>query len=510
MKNSKLKNVCYNFLSSSLSQIILIFLRFFSRTIFIKYLGESYLGINGLFSNILSILSLAELGIGSAIVYSMYEPLAKNDYIKVYSLMNYYKKLYICISLIIFILGCLIMPFLPLILNLSYNIDNIYIYYLLYLASTSLSYLFVYKTTILYADQKDYVLKLYGLIAEIILVFIQCFILIKFHNYLFYLIVQTIFPLITNFLLSKKAEQLYFKDKPKLVCLNDKEKKDIWSNVKSIFSYKVGGIILNNTDQILISTLISTEMVGFYSNYLILINSLSSFTSVFFHSVKASIGHLVTEQNKEKEYNVFSMLDLLAFWIYGFCSICFVLLANDFIDIWIGKKYILSVDIVLVVAISYYITGILYPIFCYRETIGLFKDTKNILFYSSVINLILSIVLGNKYGLVGILFATILARVCTNLWYEPYKLFTNFFHKKFTLYIVIQLKNVLIIIFTYIIVNLFIRYIIIDNVLIEFIVKAIVCFVLINLLFLILLIKDFRFTLLKNYLIEVYRKKVKN
>lgn len=499
----------FNFVFNILSQIITIILKFVSRTIFIYFLGEGYLGISSLFTNILSVLSLAELGINSAMVYSMYEPLAKRDNKKLRALTNYYKVLYQKIAFAIFFIGIILIPFLPFIINLTVKIDNIYIYYILYLINTCISYLFVYKTSILITDQKEYKTKYIKIVMDVLLVIFQCVALFMFKNFLLYLIIQIFFTFLTNYLTAKLTEKHYPFLNENTESLSNTEKQDIWSNIKAMFSYKVGGVIMNNTDQLYISALISTEMVGIYSNYLMIVNSISVLTSAFFVAVKSSIGNLAVENNREKEYELFKCLDIVAFYVYGFVGICFIFLFNRFIFLWIGEMYILEIPVVIVISISFYISGILYPIWCFRETVGLFKETKNILLYSSIINLVLSYFFGNLFGLTGILFATIIARLLTNLWFEPYKLFKIYFKKSVFDYYKNNILNLLFIFLNCLILKCFISLIAFDSSFISLIYIFLMIFIFFNVsVFIYLkLIGDYK--LISKYINNIVKKRSK-
>lgn len=508
MNNSRTKNTIFNLIANIGGQIVSILLRFISRTVFIYVLGKEYLGINGLFSNILEILSLAELGVGTAIIYSMYEPLAKKDYEKLAALTNYYKVLYRKIAGIVFGVGILLIPFLEDIVNLNQDVPHLYLFYILSLLNTTCSYFCVYKTSILTADQKEYKLKVYRTIFQFVQVIAQIVVLILFKSYLIYMVTQIICLLYSNIWTAKKASKLYPNvNNNQMVKLDQEEKKDIWMNIKAMFSYKIGGVLMNNTDQILISTLINTETVGVYSNYLMITQSLTSIMGMAFTSVKASIGNLATEKNSEKEYEIFKVLELLAFWIFGGGTIGLVVLFNDFISLWVGKSYLLDEKTVLMIGLSFYIMGVIYPISCYRETVGLFKQTKNILFYSSIINLVLSVVLGKVVGLMGILLATIIARLCTNIWYEPYKLYKCYFKRPFREYFLVHLKDMFVItvlticaIFTvgkiesnFIILNLFIKFVIL--------------FIILNVIFGIYKYKDIKYA--KKYILRIFSFKKK-
>lgn len=488
MSETRTKNSVLNVVSGLIYQIVVLVLAFVSRTLFIRYLGIEYLGVNGLFTNILSVLSLADLGIGSAIVYSMYKPIAENDTTKIAALSNYYKVLYNRIAVGVALVGICLVPFLGQLVNFDADtatkltMNDITIYYLLFLANSVISYLFVYKTSVTTAAQKGYLLKIYNIIFSILQFVLQILAIVIFHNYILFIVIQIIMSFLQNWFSAMKSEKIY----PYIVEKHElakKDKKEIWTNVKSMFAYQIGTVVLNSTDNIIISVLLGTVWVGYYSNYSLIIAKIVSFTSIIFTSLLSSIGNLNTESDQKKKHLIFKVLNLISFWIYGFCSICLIILSQDFISMWIGKEYLLSNAILVVAVLNFYLQGILYPIWCYRNTTGLFRHTKNIMFVASALNLILSIVLGKWLGLFGVLIATAIARLATNIWFEPYKLYQIFFKESAKEYFIDQLKNV-VIIFIVTAVLLFLGGMItLSNTFIALLLKGVLCAIIVNVVF---------------------------
>lgn len=478
---SRVQNTSKNFIASALAQIISILLSLVSRTVFIITLGEGYLGINGLFSNILSVLSLAELGIGTAMIYSMYKPLAENDNQKVSALVNYYRKLYTNIAIIIGILGLSLTPFLEFFINLDTPIDNLKLYYLLFLGQTVSSYLIVYRTSVLTADQKGFLTAKNAIIGNLSTMLLQTIILLITKNYALYLIIQVVCGLIVNYLNSRIAVKRYpfILNKSEL---NKDDKKQIWVNIKSMFAYKLGDAILNNTDNLLISKMVSTTLLGVYSNYVLLITRVANMINLVFTSMQASLGNLNAKATEETLYRMFKNISFIEYWIYSVSSIAFCLLFNDFIEIWIGENYVLSPIIVYTCVINFYLKGVLYPIWCYRNTTGLFKDTKYMMTIASALNLLLSIILGIKFGLFGILIATAIARLLTNIWYEPYLLFKKYFKQKVFKYYLTEIIRALAIVIFVILSEVIFYYYYVPNKILNFIIKFLYCAIVPNIL----------------------------
>ena len=428
MKESRIYNSTKNIILGIVSQILTLILNFGTKIVFVRILGAEYTGINGLFSNVITILSVAELGMGSAIIYSMYKPLAENDQKRISELMNFYKKIYNIVAITIFIIGIGLVPFIKYLVNTSVEIEHINVYYLLFLINTVASYIFASRTVILNANQKLYIIKIYNFIIYFIQCILQIVILLLTRNFIFYLIVQILSTLIANIVGAIITEKMYPYIKQKSELPKD-ERKKIFENMKSMLYYKIGGVILNNTDNILISILVGTVWVGYYSNYLIVISAIEAFTTIVFNALTASVGNLVAKSNKDRQFKVFKVINMICNIMFGMCAIELIILFNDFILIAFGNEYVLEKEIVYAIVLLFYIKGILNPIWVYRETTGLFKNTKYIILITAGLNIIFSIVLGKKFGVFGIVLATILARVMTNIWYEPIILYKVHFHQ---------------------------------------------------------------------------------
>lgn len=440
---SRKMNSIRNVLFSMGHQFLMIALNFISRTIFIKTLGAEYLGINGLFSNILTVLSLADLGLQSAMAYSFYKPISENNTKKLSALVHYYKKMYTYIAIAMAVIGIAILPFLNIIINIDTLIPNIELYYIMFLVDFICSYLFVYKITIIEADQNKYIISKYSMFLAAIKTILQIIILLCFKNYFIYLLIQLLYTLIRNIILSRRAEKMYpfIKEKQEL---ETEEKRSIFSNIKSAFLYKTSGVLLNGTDNIIISCMIGTVSVGYYSNYNMIVSAISTFISTIFSSLYASIGNLVSTESSNKKQEVFALLLILSFAIAGITTTCFYILFNDFIQLWLGNEFVFSIDIVIAIIMNYYLFCISNPIWSFREATGLFKQTKYIMLITAIINIILSILLGKYLGLFGIIIASVISRLVTIFWYEPRIIYKNILKKPVHTYFIKQAGNVLI------------------------------------------------------------------
>lgn len=503
-ENSRIDNVIKNFKYGVGSQVISTLISFVSKTVFIKTLGEDFLGISGLYTSILSVLSLAELGIGNIIIFSLYKPVAKNDKEKIAMLVVFFKKIYLSIAAVILFAGICLIPFLDNIINLEKEVPHLVLYYILYLLNSALSYLFVYKTSVLRADQKQYLISFYTILIQFIASIVQIYFLFISRNFTIYLIIQIIFTFLTNYILSRKAERLYPYINNVGNILPKEDRKRIFIDTKSMMSYKIGGVLLNSTDNLYISMLVNTVSVGYYSNYYTLQAILNKIINMVYEALYTSVGNLNAGDDKKKQENIFNVLILAFTWIGCFFTVGFSLISSDIVRVWIGENYVLPVSDVLALSLNFYLPIILYPIWMFRNTTGLFKETENILFITAFMNLILSYFGGKIFGLSGIILATSISRLSTSFWYEAYVLYRKLFNKSCLEYLLKVGENILITIVCIVFINK-LNYFLKFGFYWNLILKFFICIIIPNL---IMLIRHYR-TNEFIYLLNIFKKKFK-
>jgi len=487
---SRTKKTLKNFKYAVIWQAAALLVTFFARMVFVRILSVEYLGLNGLFTNILSILSFAELGVGAAIGYSLYKPLAENDIPKIKALMRFYKRAYITIGTIIAIFGMLLTPFLPFIIKDIPDIPYINLIYLMFVANSVVSYFFSYKRTLIIADQKRYITTNYRYGFFITLNFIQMFALMITENYILFLGTQILFTFLENYFVSKKANKLYPYIKTKNQEKLDKETKNtIVRNVKAMMGHKAGGIVVNGTDSILLSLFVGVVTVGLYSNYLLIITALTLIFNLSFQAVVASVGNLGATQAKEKSQTIFKSINLLGFWGFAFVTIGLINLLNPFIMIWLGEEYLFSLSLVFVIVLNFYLTGMRKSVLTFRDAFGLFWYDRYKPIFEASIKIIFSIILGKEYGAVGIFLGTTISTLSTCFWVEPYVLYKYGFKStvkpyfaKYTYYSFILFVSGSI---TWLLCNL-----INGDTMGVFIIKILICIVVPNLIFLIAFYKS--------------------
>lgn len=483
------KSSAKNLVVALIGQAFGLIISFIARIIFVKFLSDEYLGLNGLFTNLLTMLSLVELGVGSALVYSLYKPLADGDNEKVKSLMDLYRKAYNIIGGVVLIIGILFIPFYRYLISEVPSISHLDFIYILFVLNTAISYFYSYKRSLIICDQKRYIATIYRYVFYFLLNVFQIIVLFLTHNYILYLITQVVFTWLENICISIKADRMYpyLKDK-NIKKLDKKELNTISKNVRAMLFHKIGGVVVNSTDNILISKLVGLIAVGMYSNYYLITSALDTITAQFFNAITASVGNLGACTNSKKVKETFNTTFFLNYLIYGVITVCLLILFNPFIEVWLGKKYLFDFGVVLVITICFYLKGIRKTCLTFKDALGLFWQDRYKPIIESIINLVASIILGIKYGVLGIFMGTIISTVTTSLWIEPYVLYKYYFKENIIDYLYRFIKYTLVVVLTYLIVQKIVILISINGIL-SLLIKGVVSLILSILIMTIVFIK---------------------
>jgi O-antigen/teichoic acid export membrane protein len=497
-----------NIITALLGQSFGYLLSFISRFIFIQILGTQYLGINGLFTNILTVLSLAEMGIGPAIVYSLYKPIAEDDTEQIKGIMNFISKTYSIIGSIIIIVGFVISQYLNVFIKEMPEIDNIELIFMLFVFNTAVSYFYAYKRNLIIANQNRFVINIIHLLKNLGFHIVQIIILYLTKNYILYLMIQIIFTLIENIVISKKANELfpYLKERSNIAI--DKEiLNGIKKNTGAMVFHRIGSVIVNSTDNILISIKIGIESVGVYSNYLLIINSLNSIIAQIFSSITASAGNLGVSENKIKTEETFESINFINFWIYSVSANCLLFLLNPFIGMWLGDIFILNSFTSIVLVINYYLKGMRKSVLTFRDALGLYYYDRYKPLFESFINLVASLILVRYFGLVGIFIGTTISTVFVCLWIEPLVLYKYGFNSSVSKYFKKYLEYTLITLLSIGVSGLLLSLFNHDTI-ITFIYSIFICIAIPNLIIVIAYFKnkDFKYLLNKIKIIIMYLK----
>lgn len=453
MKIDKTRNASRNITFGILLKVYQIFLPFLMRTIMMYTIGVQYLGLNSLFSSILQVLNLAELGVGSAMVFSMYKPIAEDDENTICALLKLYRLYYRFIGIFILIFGILIIPFLPKLISGNIPSDmNLYILYILNLGATVLTYwLFAYRNSVLQAYQRTDVISKITISTETLKYFLQFIVLLIYKNYYFFLIILLISQVINNIIVAIISKRMF----PNLVPKGNLDRnmvKSINSKIRDLFTSKLGYTIVSSADTIVISAFLGLTVLAKYQNYYYILNSIIGFMSIIYSSITAGIGNSILTKSVEENYGDFKTFTLLVTFISGICCSCFLVLYQPFMVIWMGKEMLLSNLMIVLFCIYFWFYEMVMMISVYKDAGGIWHEDRFRPLISGIINLILNIVLVKYIGLYGIVISTILSQLCISLPWIINNVCKMIFHRNSKAYFLLILKNTSIIIFANLIV----------------------------------------------------------
>lgn len=438
---SRTKNSIRNAFFAVIGSVIIAVMQLINRKVFVNFLASDYLGLNGLFSNILSVLSMSEMGIGTAMIFSLYQPVGEGDIEKTKSLMRLYKRLYSMIGWFVLVVGLLLTPFLSLFIKEMPDIPHIHLYFMMYVLDSGLSYFYTYKRSIIICNQEDYISSMSTMFASIATRVTQLLVLILSHNYFLFLLVQIIFTRLENIVISKIADKKYpyLRDR-NVQPLSQEDTSNIKKNIFAMMAQKIGSVIVSGTDNLIISKILGLTILGFYSNYVLLLNTLNSLIVKMFNSITASIGNLIVKQSKDEVESVFKNILFANFWIFSFASTCFCALFQPFIKLWVGEKFLLSNAAVWIFVACFYVNGMRQTVLAFRNATGIFRYDQYRAIVEAVVNLVLSIPLTFWFGVAGVKLGSLLALLMTTFWLEGFVLYRKFFDKSSMKYQFLQLK----------------------------------------------------------------------
>lgn len=505
----RIKNAFRNSFFSVISQIILIIVGFFYQRVMNLRLGEELVGMNGVIYSIISLLSVTELGISTAVIFHLYRALAKQDEKLIASLMNLYRKAYTIFFIIITVLGLCVLPFVHLVMKENnFSLGYIRLIYILWLLRTSLSYLLSYKRSILIADQKEYIVSIGLLITNVLNYSLIILIVELCQNYPLALGLNIVLEIIMNIIIAKYVDKKYsylrlLRKEP----LQEKVTKKVFGDVKDTFVTRISTTLLVSTDSLIISGFISLGTVGLYSNYCMITQSL---TNVFFslsNALQPTVGNMFTECDHEKEYGVLRQITFIFFWITSFCATSLLTLMTPFVsDIWLGKAYVLEFGIVIWCVINFYTNIITMPLNMMMGVTGLFKKERNISVVAAIINLVLSLILVQFLGLVGVLLGTFAAYLVQTV-SRMRVLIIQYMKMQCKKYVCELLNYIVVSVIEVVTVYYVSQYIYINANLINFCVLMLLCVIVPNGLNLLLFFKTWRFQTIFGMLRDVIHQK---
>jgi len=433
MSESRTKKSIRNVLFTLISYFLILLFQLISRTIFVKLLSVEYLGVNGLFSNILSVLSLAELGIGTSISYSLYKPLADNNISEIKSLMRLFKKLYHLIGIVVIVLGSVLVPFLEFFISEkpeNFSFEQLKLYYIIFVLNSGASYFGSYKRTILVCDQKQYLTSVISSVNKLMLIILQSAVLIITHNYILYLVTMIFITITENIVLTVTADRYYpFLKEKEISPISKDSLTTIKKNVYAMTFHRIGDVVVNASDNLIITKFASLTLTGLYSNYTIIVYAARTVLNQIFSALTASIGDLTSRNDVKHDKVVFKNILYINYLLFSIVSLCIVSSINTFIECWLGKEFLLDKHTVVIIGYFLYITGI-------QKTVRVFRDATGIFYYDrykpiieAIVNIVLSIPLTIKYQIFGTLLGTVASTILVSFWVEGYVFFKYHFHE---------------------------------------------------------------------------------
>lgn len=442
---SRTYNSVRNIIWAFINKIAVIIMPFVVRTVMLYKLGAEYTGLNSLFTSLLAMLSLAELGFSNAMVYCMYEPIHKNDTSTVCAIMRLYKRIYQVIGIVILLAGLLILPFLPRFINGTVPDGiNIYILYLIYLVNTSVSYfLFAYKSSLLAAFQRNDIISVIGLCCNVGMYLVQIGIVLLTNNFYLYAIMLPVCTVITNIIYEKTSRQLF----PEIICqgeVSPELKSKIKKRVIGVMLYKFSSTTRTSFDSIIISSFLGLILLSQYQNYFMVISSIIGILSVISNAITASVGDSIVSKSVEDNYKDFRKFVFIYMWLAGFCTASILTLIQPFMRMWVGEKLMLSFSMAVLFSIYFYAQSMGDIVFLYRTAAGLWWQDRILPVVEAIVNIALNLCLVKLWGIYGVIFATIITLLVINFLWGAKILFKHYFKRSMREYLRIQIVQMII------------------------------------------------------------------
>ena len=443
MKLERTKNAARNAAYGYLSRLILMIFPFLTRGLFIRLLGSEYLGLNGLFSSILTVLNMSELGFSSAIVVHMYRAIAADDGKTINALLNYYRRIYHIVGTVILCAGCAVIPFLPRLIRGSYPADiNLTAVYLVFLLDTVLSYfLFAHYGSLIGAFQRNDLATKIELLVKLLMYALQISVLLVSRNYYVYLFIMPLCTVARN-LMTCFAARRTFPEYVPAGKVSKNTKKDIGTMVKGAMIGRVAGVFRNSFDSAFVSMFLGLTATAIYGNYYYIMDTISCLAQIPIHAATGGAGNSVAMESQEKNHADMLRMNFLYMWAAGWCAICMLCLYQPFMRLWAGDQMLLPVPTMVLFCVYLYLLKIGDVMSIYSGTRGLFWEQRYITIAEAVGNITLNYFLGKHFGIAGILWATIITMLVINFLWGCHVPFRHYFtHFSANQYILWHLKR---------------------------------------------------------------------
>ncbi len=480
---SRVKSATRNIAFGYVGQMATALMSFVLRTVFIMHLSEQLLGINSTYTNVLSILNMAELGIGTALNFSLYGPVARGEKEKIKSYMQLYRKAYLVIAAVVAGLGLALSPFLRFLVKNPGDVSlrDLTLFYFIFLFNTVSSYFVAYKYSLINAEQKNYVQTNINTVTKVVTVLIQIFVVIFTENFYVFLLTDAAVQLIQKIFVSRLLDRMYpyLKEKD-IKPLSKEESGEVWKKTKALVFHKIGDVARLQTDALIISSFIEVAVSGYVDNYNLVINSVSNFVNIIFNSVISSFGNLIATEGKEKQFDMFRVYRFFASWIYGFSCVGFMVLLTPLISLLWGEKWVLATAPVFCILTDYYFKGDRIVLSNYKTAAGVFEPDKYLALIQGAVNLVLSIALvQTPLGLTGIYIGTIVSGLIANIT-KPIIIYRTCFEKSAYGYFVDSFKYLASLVSVLIICLLISRYVLASLSFVRFFIMVVIITIVFN------------------------------
>lgn len=477
------------------------------RKLFLSTLGSETLGLNSLFNNIIGWLSIVEMGIGTAIIFSLYKPYAENDCKKIRAYIKYYKSFYNTVGKIILLLGIMIIPFLKYLIKEDISMDFVIFPFVILLLNTYITYKFSHKLCILIVAQEEYKITIGVTLSKLLIAVLQVIMLNIYPSFIVFVLIQLIINLLyyicINTYINKKYRWLD-SDKDDL---EFEEKQLLVKNVRAMFIHKIGVVVVNSTDSLVISKFVGLSTLARYTNYQIIISAIQTVIAQGLNGITSSIGNMLATTKKDDSYSVHKKIFFLNFWIVSFITITLSNTLHQFIAIWVGEKYLIGNLTFIVVLINFYFYSLRGSVEQFQSASGNFYQDRYAAFFESAINLIASLILVKQIGLSGVFIGTLISNLAVVFWTKPYIVYKYVFNVSFIEYYKMYFKYILISIIPLIITNILTIQIKNYYTIQSFIINIIINIVTINVIYIIIFIKNNEFKYYLNLIRKIYKNK---
>lgn len=495
MKIERTKNATRNIIFGTMLKVYQLLVPFLIRTAMIHYMGVEYLGLSSLFTSILQVLNLAELGVGSAMVFSMYKPIAEDDTMTICALMRLYRLYYRVIGGVIAVIGLILTPFIPNLIKGDLPPElNVYVLYLLNLGATVLSYwLFAYKNALFSAHQRTDMTSKITLGTNTFQYISQLIIIIFIKDYYLYVIVLLSTQALTNIITAIAANRMYPNYKP-VGKLDKRQIQAINHRIRDLFTSKLGTVIISSSDTVVISAFLGLTALAIYQNYYYILTAITGIVTIIFQACTAGIGNSITVESEEKNYNDLKKFTFLITWLVGFCVCCLLCLYQTFMEIWVGKDLMLKFSAVICFCLYFFITEINQLLNTYKDAGGIWHEDRFRPLITGLTNVTLNLITVQYWGLYGVVLSTVISMLVVGMPWLLHNLFTVLFDRKWAKEYIIKLLFYTFIIGVSCVICYFVcTFFSFSSLWITFIVRAIICCVISNTLYLVVYHRSIEF-----------------